>query len=186
MLLGGRHAATVRYVGPVDGQSGTWVGVEYDDAGRGKHDGCHAGRRYFSCAGGPAAGSLVRLPKFLEAADFGRSLVEAARERYGGSGWTASSSSSMNGDGGSGGSSSAAGSEGEGGGGGDGGDGGVQRMYLSTAGNRRVAVELVEKAGGRRTSASGGGGAVLVGHRIASVVSLTAISAGVHVMFGGC
>jgi len=49
-----------------------------------------------------------------------------------------------------------------------------------------VAVELVEKAGGRRTSASGGGGAVLVGHRIASVVSLTAISAGVHVMFGGC
>lgn len=162
VLLGGRHAATVRYVGPVDGQSGTWVGIEYDEPGRGKHDGCHAGRRYFSCTGGPATGSLVRLPKFLEAADCGRSLVEAACERYDCSGAGGSSACSSAGD--VSGGASAAGGEGE---------GGVHRMYLSTAGNRRVAVELVEKAGGaaaRRASASGAGVAVLVGQRISSVV----------------
>lgn len=163
VLLGGRHAATVRYVGPVDGQSGTWVGIEYDEPGRGKHDGCHAGRRYFSCASGPATGSLVRLPKFLQAADCGRSLVDAACERYDCSGAGGSARSSA-GDASS--DASAAGAEGE---------GGVHRMYLSTAGNRRVAVELVEKAGGaaaRRASASGAGGAVLVGQRISSVVRL--------------
>lgn len=163
VLLGGRYAATVRYVGPVDGQSGTWAGIEYDEAGRGKHDGCHAGRRYFTCTGGPATGSLVRLPKFLEAADCGRSLVDAARERYGstGSGVAAGASGDASGSGGSG---AAGGEEHD----------GVQRMYLSTAGNRRVAVELVQKAGGvaaRRASVSGAGGAVMVGQRISSLVS---------------
>lgn len=163
VLLGGRYPATVRYVGPVDGQSGTWVGIEYDEAGRGKHDGCHAGRRYFTCTGGPATGSLVRLPKFLEAADCGRSLVEAARERYGGTG----------NDFAAGGSGDASGNGGSGAAGGEGCDG-VQRMYLSTAGNRRVAVQLVQKAdaaAARRASASGAGGAVLVGQRISSLVS---------------
>lgn len=151
VLLGGRQAATVRYVGPVEGQGGTWVGIEYDEPGRGKHDGTHAGRRYFACAGGPATGSLVRLPKFLEAADFGRSLAAAARERY-----------------------SRGGSE-DGGSGGEGGGGeAAQSMYVPTAGNRRLAVELVERAegaAGRRAAAAGAGGAELAGHRISSVVS---------------
>lgn len=40
---------TVRYVGEVAGTSATWLGVEWDDAGRGKHDGSHKGTRYFSC-----------------------------------------------------------------------------------------------------------------------------------------
>ena len=31
--------ATVRYVGEVQGQTDTWVGVEWDDASRGKNDG---------------------------------------------------------------------------------------------------------------------------------------------------
>ena len=42
--------ATVRYVGSVDGQDGEWVGVEWDDPARGKHDGSHDGKRYFECA----------------------------------------------------------------------------------------------------------------------------------------
>lgn len=40
---------TVRFVGEVAGTAGTWLGVEWDDATRGKHDGCHKGVRYFSC-----------------------------------------------------------------------------------------------------------------------------------------
>lgn len=40
---------TVRYVGSVDGTQGIWLGVEWDDLKRGKHDGVKDGRRYFSC-----------------------------------------------------------------------------------------------------------------------------------------
>lgn len=41
---------TVRYVGEVEGASGSWLGVEWDDPSRGKHDGHHKGVRYFSCS----------------------------------------------------------------------------------------------------------------------------------------
>eukprot|EP00887_Chlorella_sp_A99_P001094 scaffold14.g1094.t1 len=78
----GGHKATVRYVGPLEGQPDEWVGLEWDDAGRGKHDGTHAGRRYFSCVHHPTAGSFVRAAKLLAAADFGRSVLDAAAERY--------------------------------------------------------------------------------------------------------
>lgn len=40
---------TVRWVGDVPGTSGTWLGVEWDDQARGKHDGSHKGVRYFTC-----------------------------------------------------------------------------------------------------------------------------------------
>lgn len=40
---------TVRYVGGVAGTSGTWLGVEWDDPTRGKHDGSHKGVKYFQC-----------------------------------------------------------------------------------------------------------------------------------------
>ncbi|KAI0512475.1 Thioesterase/thiol ester dehydrase-isomerase [Xylaria bambusicola] len=40
---------TVRYLGEVAGTSGSWLGVEWDDAARGKHDGSHKGVRYFKC-----------------------------------------------------------------------------------------------------------------------------------------
>lgn len=40
---------TVRFLGDVAGTSGSWIGVEWDDATRGKHDGSHKGIRYFSC-----------------------------------------------------------------------------------------------------------------------------------------
>ena len=45
----GRDRATVRYVGPVDSQVGDWVGLEWDDPSRGKHDGTTGGRQYFVC-----------------------------------------------------------------------------------------------------------------------------------------
>lgn len=40
---------TVRYSGEVAGTSGIWLGVEWDDPSRGKHDGQHRGIRYFTC-----------------------------------------------------------------------------------------------------------------------------------------
>ena len=40
---------TVRYAGEVAGTSGAWLGVEWDDPARGKHDGQYKGVRYFSC-----------------------------------------------------------------------------------------------------------------------------------------
>lgn len=40
---------TVHYDGPVEGTMGEWIGVEWDDAGRGKHNGSHQGKDYFKC-----------------------------------------------------------------------------------------------------------------------------------------
>ena len=45
----GSERATVRYIGEVAGQSGEWVGLEWDNAARGKHDGSTNGQRYFNC-----------------------------------------------------------------------------------------------------------------------------------------
>ena len=54
---------TVRYVGEIADTSGTWIGVEWDEAHRGKHSGEHKGVKYFDClcflapARAPADGS---------------------------------------------------------------------------------------------------------------------------------
>jgi len=80
-VLIGPRAATVRYVGTVDGHAGTWVGLEWDDASHGKHGGSVGGRRYFACASGAAAGTLVRAEKFAAAADFGVTVLDALRLR---------------------------------------------------------------------------------------------------------
>jgi hypothetical protein len=79
-LVIGRHKVTVKYVGPVAGQDGEWVGLEWDDADRGKHSGEHDGRHYFDCARG--AGSFVRLPKLLATAEAGCGVGEAVAARY--------------------------------------------------------------------------------------------------------
>ncbi|KAI9768321.1 MAG: hypothetical protein M1840_004929 [Geoglossum simile] len=36
---------TVRYIGPVEGTKGDWLGVEWDDPNRGKHSGMYGGKR---------------------------------------------------------------------------------------------------------------------------------------------
>src|SRR5215208_2558875 len=81
-LLVGKHGATIRYVGPVEGQDGVWVGLEWDDPTRGKHDGSHSGTRYFSCLRNSTAGSFVRLPKLFATADLGQNLETAIQSRY--------------------------------------------------------------------------------------------------------
>jgi hypothetical protein len=52
---------TVRYIGPVAGTTGTWLGVEWDDPTRGRHDGQHKGVRYFECwVKSPTSASFIR------------------------------------------------------------------------------------------------------------------------------
>lgn len=43
------QACTVHYLGTVGDKAGSWLGVEWDDPARGKHDGTFAGVKYFHC-----------------------------------------------------------------------------------------------------------------------------------------
>ncbi|XP_041341392.1 tubulin-specific chaperone E isoform X2 [Pyrgilauda ruficollis] len=45
----GTDYGTVRYVGSVSRTAGIWLGVEWDDPQRGKHDGSYEGTQYFKC-----------------------------------------------------------------------------------------------------------------------------------------
>ena len=71
--------AVVRYVGPVEGTDGEWVGVEWDDPTRGKHDGSHGGERYFECvassANGATPGSFVRPHKIRPSVTFREAIA---------------------------------------------------------------------------------------------------------------
>ncbi|PWI74193.1 tubulin-specific chaperone [Purpureocillium lilacinum] len=71
---------TVRYVGRVEGTEGSWLGVEWDDATRGKHDGSHKGVRYFTCLSKSAtAASFVRPTR---PADSPQSFIAALHDKY--------------------------------------------------------------------------------------------------------
>ncbi|OMO81652.1 hypothetical protein CCACVL1_12327 [Corchorus capsularis] len=72
-----RRVGTVKYVGNVEGYSGTWVGVEWDNEGDGKHDGSINGVRYFQARSQNSA-SFVR-PHNLSP---GISLLQALKLRY--------------------------------------------------------------------------------------------------------
>ena len=76
--------ATVRYIGPVaaaKNKAENWLGVEWDSAGRGKHNGSCVDsegvlHQYFEC--GEGMGSFVKGNKVTN----GRSFVDALKERY--------------------------------------------------------------------------------------------------------
>ncbi|KAK5691238.1 hypothetical protein LTR97_011892 [Elasticomyces elasticus] len=71
---------TIRYVGSVHGKSGDWLGVEWDDVSRGKHNGVHEGKKYFDClSSSPTCASFLR-PK--QTWDQHRTFLEALREKY--------------------------------------------------------------------------------------------------------
>ncbi|KAH7923561.1 hypothetical protein BV22DRAFT_1092713 [Leucogyrophana mollusca] len=72
------HIGTVRYVGGVTGTSGLWLGVEWDDPSRGKHDGIKDGKQYFRCRV-PNAGSFIRPSPTIF---YGRSFLDALTEKY--------------------------------------------------------------------------------------------------------
>ncbi|XP_057433128.1 tubulin-folding cofactor E [Lotus japonicus] len=71
-----RRIGTVKYVGPVEGYSDIWVGVEWDN-GEGKHDGSINGVRYFHAKSEKSA-SFVRAQNLNQ----GISLLEALETRY--------------------------------------------------------------------------------------------------------
>ncbi|KAI9844405.1 MAG: hypothetical protein M1837_005606 [Sclerophora amabilis] len=71
---------TVRYIGPVQGTKNEWLGVEWDDPSRGKHEGKHEGVRYFECKSQhPTAGSFVRPTR---PTDPSLSYLEALQQKY--------------------------------------------------------------------------------------------------------
>ncbi|EDW00590.1 tubulin-specific chaperone E [Drosophila grimshawi] len=73
----GNNYGTVKYVGEVSGHIGTWLGIEWDDGMRGKHNGIVDGKRYFQTQM-PTAGSFIRPGKLGPCA----TLEDEARERY--------------------------------------------------------------------------------------------------------
>ena len=78
----GECKATVKYVGEVQSQTGVWIGLEWDDAGRGKNDGSTGGCRYFQCRQA-GAGSFMRHEKFASQAMFGQIVLDSLKDRYG-------------------------------------------------------------------------------------------------------
>ncbi|XP_072188003.1 tubulin-specific chaperone E isoform X2 [Excalfactoria chinensis] len=77
-VLCGTEYGTVRYVGSVPPTAGIWLGVEWDDPQRGKHDGTYEGTQYFKCRH-PRGGSFIRPNK----ANFGVDFLTAVKGRYG-------------------------------------------------------------------------------------------------------
>ncbi|ALC41054.1 tbce [Drosophila busckii] len=73
----GSNCGTVKYVGEVNGHTGIWLGIEWDDGMRGKHNGIMDGKRYFQTQL-PTAGSFIRPGKVGPCA----TLENEARERY--------------------------------------------------------------------------------------------------------
>ncbi|GAW19961.1 hypothetical protein ANO14919_094540 [Xylariales sp. No.14919] len=71
---------TVRYLGEVAGTSGSWLGVEWDDAARGKHDGSHKGVRYFTCRSRSATPASFVRPTRPAAVPV--SFVTALQDKY--------------------------------------------------------------------------------------------------------
>ncbi|KIY50756.1 RNI-like protein [Fistulina hepatica ATCC 64428] len=69
---------TVRYVGEVVGTIGTWIGIEWDDPKRGKHDGVKDGVRYFTCKV-RNSGSFIRPSSHIS---YGHSFLEALSFKY--------------------------------------------------------------------------------------------------------
>ncbi|KAJ4397248.1 hypothetical protein N0V93_001472 [Gnomoniopsis smithogilvyi] len=73
---------TVRYIGQVSGTTGDWLGVEWDDPSRGKHDGSHKGTRYFTCLSkSSTAASFVRPTRPAEKP---RTFLQAVQDKYAG------------------------------------------------------------------------------------------------------
>ncbi|EMD38216.1 hypothetical protein CERSUDRAFT_113365 [Gelatoporia subvermispora B] len=77
-LIHSGHIGTVQFVGAVDGTRGMWLGVEWDDPTRGKHDGIKDGKRYFTCRV-PNSGSFIRPSSSVS---YGTTFMTALTSKY--------------------------------------------------------------------------------------------------------
>jgi hypothetical protein len=78
----GGALGTVRYYGPLTGTKGSWIGVEWDDEGRGKHDGTYEGQRIFSCLS--KSKTIASFVRPTRPANSPRTFLEALHFKYGG------------------------------------------------------------------------------------------------------
>lgn len=76
-----RALCTVRsIVDSIPGTNGSWLGVEWDDVSRGKHNGVYNGIEYFKCQSNtPNAASFIRPTR---RGDVERTLYEAIKLKY--------------------------------------------------------------------------------------------------------
>ncbi|KAL4265259.1 U2 small nuclear ribonucleoprotein A' [Pleurotus pulmonarius] len=73
------NIGTVKFVGNVQGTSGIWLGIEWDDPTRGKHDGVHNEKSYFNCSI-PNSGSFIR--PTAQNLSYGVSFLQALSTKY--------------------------------------------------------------------------------------------------------
>ncbi|XP_014777020.1 tubulin-specific chaperone E [Octopus bimaculoides] len=66
------YFGTIKFIGEVDAMEGVWLGIDWDEIHRGKHDGSYKGRRYFQ-ADHPKSGSFIKPVK----AKLGQSFPDA-------------------------------------------------------------------------------------------------------------
>ncbi|KAF7637731.1 CAP-Gly domain-containing protein [Meloidogyne graminicola] len=76
-ILLNNSKGVVKYYGEVEGTNGVWVGVDWDDKYRGKHDGSYKGKKYFK-AFSNTSGSFLRENDL----DFGTDLLDEINEKY--------------------------------------------------------------------------------------------------------
>ena len=69
---------TIKYIGSVENTKGSWLGIDWDNPERGKHNGSHQGRNYF-VTHTETSGSFVRETKISK----GQTFQEAVQDRYG-------------------------------------------------------------------------------------------------------
>ncbi|KAI8881961.1 hypothetical protein K501DRAFT_324212 [Backusella circina FSU 941] len=75
----GKDRATILFIGSITGTKGEWLGIEWDDPNRGKHNGTHQDKHYFDCRY-PTSGSFIRFHP--EKVQTGRSFMDALKDRY--------------------------------------------------------------------------------------------------------
>ncbi|KAG5438845.1 hypothetical protein PCANB_002565 [Pneumocystis canis] len=73
------NCCTIKYIGPLKGIKGQWLGVEWDDPSRGKHNGTYLDQTYFECRK-KNSGSFIKQNKIR---DISRTFVEAFNDKYG-------------------------------------------------------------------------------------------------------
>ncbi|XP_063861606.1 tubulin-specific chaperone E-like isoform X3 [Scylla paramamosain] len=71
------HRGTIHWIGELPPAQGTWYGIDWDDASRGRHDGSHNNIKYFQTRY-PTSGSFVRPAKV----NTGITFEKAIRGRY--------------------------------------------------------------------------------------------------------